>query len=470
MLIEFSVGNYRSYQAINTLSMVAATITSQPPELDVQNVIDVLNGPRLLTSAAIYGANASGKSNFIKALHFMRQFVLASSRETQIAEMIQVEHFRLSLETDGRPSHFEVVFLLDGRQYRYGFEVTVQRVVAEWLYTTPTTREARLFERHDDDINVNARWFKEGRGLEARTRNNALFLSVVAQFNGTIAQDILRWFSRLSINTGIGDMGDMLLAMRQLDNPRYKQDIVSFVKKLDIGIDDLSVERLSGGGLTDLPSGLPDEVRNALETILRGAGDTELFSVKTMHKKYDSFGGAIAQEFFDLEQHESEGTQKLFTLAYPITRALRNGLIFVIDEFDARLHPLITREIIRLFTSKTTNPKGAQLIFTTHNTLVLGSKLLRRDQIWFVEKAKQGASELYSLVEYRLKRDDVVPKQHVRRALAESIGEYRLKKGDSVVRNDASFEKQYIEGRYGAVPFIGDFEHLLGAGDDQEPG
>lgn len=447
MLIEFSVGNYRSYKETVTLSMVAAAIKSRPEELDINNVIEIDSNLKLLTSAAIYGANASGKSNLIAALHFMREFVLTSSRETQITQAIDVERFRLSSETDGEPSLFEVVFLLEGTRYRYGFEVTAERVNAEWLYTVPTTREARLFERELDDIKVNARLFKEGRGLEVRTRSNALFLSVVAQFNGDIAKKLLRWFANLRVSTGLSDIESMLLAMHQFENPRYKEDIVQFMKKLDVGIDDLIVERLPAASLSDVPSIMPDELKRAMELFLKSTADAERLIIQTVHKKYDADGRRVGDEKFDLQEHESEGTKKLFALAYPVLYALRNGQTLVVDEFDARLHPLITCEIIRLFSSKKTNPRSAQLIFTTHDTNLLSSRLFRRDQIWFVEKSRQGFSDLYSLVEYRIKERDTV--------------DYRIRERGTMVRNDASFEKDYIEGRYGAIPFIGDFSGLM---------
>ena len=166
MLIEFSFSNFRSFLEPATLSMVAAKITSEDKAVDQNNLIPISSNLDLLTSAAVYGANASGKSNLVAALGFMRQMVLNSSRETLADEPIDFEPFRLSSTSEGQPASFEVKFLINGQKYRYGFEATRQRIVREWLYTTPTQKEALLFTRTGEEIQVKPRSFKEGRGLE----------------------------------------------------------------------------------------------------------------------------------------------------------------------------------------------------------------------------------------------------------------------------------------------------------------
>ncbi len=433
MLIEFSVGNFRSFKDIVTFSMVAANISAKYKEIDENNVFSVDKDLSLLKSAALYGANASGKSNLIAAIRFMRQFVLTSSRDTQVTETINVDSFRLSLETEEKPSFFEMVFLLNSKRYRYGFEVTTQRVTSEWLYYVPTIREAKLFERSLDDVKTtNA--FKEGRGLTDRTRSNALFLSVVAQFNGEIAQSVLRWFNNLNVSTGLNDISDMMHALARFENTKYQNDIIEFIKKLDLGIDHIQIEK-SRIDTLKLPESTPEELAQFFK-LVEGIG-VEQTIVRTTHKKYSTDNYELSSEIFDLDRNESEGTKKLFALAYPILHSLRNGRILIIDELDARLHPLITCEIIRLFNSKETNPHNAQLVFTTHDTNLLNNKLFRRDQIWFTEKSKYGFTQLYSLVEYKSEDDG------------------------TKVRNDASFERDYIEGRYGAIPFIGNFQSLI---------
>lgn len=436
MLVEFNVGNYRSFKENVTISMVAANISSRPKSLDEQNTFHVNDSLTLLTSATVYGANASGKSNLITALRFMRRFVLTSSRETQITEHIDVEPFLLSIEERLKPSTFEIVFLIDGAQYRYGFEATVEHVIAEWLYRLGSLREQTLFEREQDSIKVNTRHFREGRGLEMRTRPNALFLSVVAQFNGAISTDILRWFRELSVNTGVDDRRDMIFAFHHFEESPHREGMEELIRRLDVGIDRINVERTPAM----MPSHLPDEVaqqfKQMLDALAEDGSTAESISVKTLHTVFDAKGKPADTVVFDLEEQESAGTKRLFALAYPIMQALSKGTVIVIDELDVRVHPNLALELVRLFNSQETNPHHAQLVFTTHNTNLLSAQLFRRDQIWFVEKSRQGASDLYSLVEYRI--------------------------DGKVVRNDASFEKDYIAGRYGAIPFTGDLSSLLG--------
>lgn len=422
MLIEFTVGNYRSFRAPQTLSMVAAPLKSKEPGLDENAIIEVADNPALLTSTAVYGANASGKSNLFRALHFMRRFILNSPKETKATGGIDVEPFRLTKSTKEQPSHFEAVFIESGKRYRYGFEATTERVTAEWLYFVPSTREARLFERDGDEI-VPGDYFKDWDvKLKHQTRPNALFLSVVAQFNGPISQKLVGWFRQLGIISGVNDMAMMPYTLSQLMEGEHGQAIKALICRLDLGISDLQVERLPQPA-PSIPDGLPDEKRQALLTLFGGGG--EQLAVQTRHTQYDG-DAPVGQEVFELDEHESEGTQKLFAMSGPLLDTLQKGKVLVVDELDARLHPLMTREIISLFNNKATNPHGAQLIFNTQDTNLLDNTLLRRDQIWFVEKDPQGASHLYSLAEFK-------------------------------VRNDKDYKRGYIQGLYGAIPYLGNF-------------
>ena len=429
MLIEFTVGNFRSFRDPQTLSLVAAPIKSKDPELDENTVIKTAANPDLLTSAAMYGANASGKSNLVQALDFMKRFVMHSLKETKATGGIQVEPFRLHAATVGQPSHFEIVFIEGGKRYRYGFEVTKERVTAEWLFFVPSTREARLFEREGDDITVGS-YFKEGRDLEQHTRPNALFLSVVAQFNGPKAQKLVTWFGRLGIISGVDDIGMMPFTLMQLVEGEHSEAIKQLVCRLDLGIGDLQVEK-TVRSKPQLPDKMPDEIRQAFLTIMNASDADERLSIHTIHTQYDHEGNPVRQELFELDEHESEGTQKLFSMSGPLLDTLQKGRVLVVDELDARLHPLMTREIISLFNHKATNPNGAQLIFNTQDTNLLDNRLFRRDQIWFVEKDQQGASHLYSLAEFK-------------------------------VRNDKDYERGYIQGRYGAVPYLSHIQTIVG--------
>lgn len=424
MLIEFSIGNYRSFKEKVTFSMVAANIVAKNKSLDENNVFTVDDELRLLKSAAIYGANASGKSNLAKALSFMKWFMVNSSKETQSTEKIGVERFRLSIETETKPSFFEIVFLLNRQKFRYGFEANRDKVISEWLFYVPKKRETKLFERTLNKITFSKTY--KADGIEEKTRHNALFLSVSAQFNVKVAEKILDWLTeKLNVVFGIDDSKYASYTVNCLLENKNRDEIVKLIKKLDLGIGDIKVEQTEFT-VDHLPDGLPDELKKLIFESSRGKAT----SIQTVHQKFDSEEKYLASELFDFETQESEGTQKVFALAGPLVDTLRNGKVLVIDEFDARLHPLISRTIVELFNSNETNPSKAQLVLMTHDTNLLSNKLFRRDQIWFTEKNRYGATDLYSLVEYQ-------------------------------VRNDASFESDYIKGKYGAIPFIGNLSHII---------
>ena len=431
MLIEFSVSNYRSFKDEVSFSMVASSLKERSAELNENNLFAAHGGVELLKSAAIYGANASGKSNLIGAIHFMMGFVRNSHKSSDPTGGIDVEPFRLSTQTEDEPSSFEIIFITEGKRYRYGFEVTSERVEAEWLYVAPKVRESRLFERTEDEIKLGDKFKGEGRDLIERTRPNALFLSVVAQFDGETAQEVLSWFRSLGIATSLShlNMGMRAFTESMLDDKDSAQAIGSLIKRLDLGIDELQIEKRVSSP-EPLPKEAPEELRTALEPFLKLVGEQEQTTVRTIHRKVDDEGRPVESELFYLDRHESEGTKKLFSLSGPLIDTLKSGDVLIVDDLDARLHPLLTREIVRLFNDPEQNRNNAQLVFVIQDTNLLDNQLMRRDQIWFVEKDRQGASYLYSLAEFK-------------------------------VRNDATFEKDYILGRYGAIPFLGGMRHPL---------
>ncbi|AVH70954.1 AAA family ATPase [Nostoc sp. 'Lobaria pulmonaria (5183) cyanobiont'] len=424
MLIEFSVANYRSFKEQVTFSMVAANLVAKDKKLDENNVFEIDKELKLLKSAAIYGANASGKSNLATALGFMRWFMINSSKETQSTEKIGVERFKLSTETEAKPSFFEIIFLMSGKRYRYGFEATIEKVVSEWLFYVPKSKETKLFERKLGKISVSKTY--KADGIQQKTRHNALFLSVSAQFNVQIAEKILDWLTnKVALISTLNDRGYRGYTVSCLMDNENKDEILQLLKKLDLGFSDLKVEE-SEITANSLPKELPDELKNL---ILKN-GEGKLSSVQTTHQKFDGKGNLVSTEVFDLDEQESEGTKKVFSLAGPLVDTLKKGKILIIDQFDARIHPLISRAIVELFNSNEKNPNNAQLIFMTHDTNLLNNKLFRRDQIWFTEKNRYGATDLYSLAEYK-------------------------------IPDDASFESDYIQGRYGAIPYIGNLNHLI---------
>ena len=416
MLVEFTLGNFKSFRDRTTFSLVAASLTSEDPALDVDNVLPVKKGLGLLKSAALYGANASGKSNVGVALRFLRRMVLDSAREASTPAALGLEPFLLDRETRDQPSFFEMIFRLDGVQFRYGFEVDRARVVSEWLFHVPKTKEVALFVRDGQEIEARA-GFKEGKGLEPRTRPEALFLSVCALFNGPVAQKVSGWFTDFAVTTGLQDDDFREQTLKHLRDPERKGVLHAFIHSLDLGVEALAV--VDGTPFGDFPEEWTEEAKSEADAEM----SRKIFVVHRLEGTQDYV------QPFDLDKQESQGTRKLIAMAGPLQSILERGHVLFVDELDARLHPLMTRRIVELFHSPRTNPKGAQLIFATHDTNLLDKTLFRRDQIWFTEKDSQGATHLTSLADYR-------------------------------VRNGAAFEKNYLDGRYGAIPFLGDLDRL----------
>lgn len=425
MLLEFSVTNYLSFKEKTTLSLSATAIKEH-----VESNIFASGRDNLLKGAILYGANASGKSNLVKAMSTMRRLVLQSFEQSSTDEL-DITPFLLSTETENAPSSFEVLFMIDSIRYRYGFEVDDKSVLAEWLFEAPKHAERPLFIREKDGIEVMTRVFPEGKDLEERTRDNALFLSVVDQFNGKIAKQIMRWFNNFITISGLSHERYKGVTFDMLENKHTQQLLLDFYKKVDLGFDDISISKMPFDP-KELPNDLPESLFKQLITDLE---DSYKIDIKTIHKKYNAKNKVVGNVEFDMRSQESSGTNKLFNISGPVFNVLNYGGILVVDELDASLHPLLTLAITRLFNSSEFNRNNAQLIFATHDTNLLYYGNYRRDQIYFVEKNKYGASEMYSLVEY--------------------------KEEGKTIRKDRSFEKDYIEGRYGAIPFIGNLSNVI---------
>jgi len=423
MLIQFTVGNYRSFREKATLSLEA----TNDDWLEEGNVVQ-LGEHRLVKAAAIYGANAGGKSNFLAAMRRFRDLVMLSSKESQAGEKLPLDPFRLNTETESAPTFFEAIFLQNGTRYRYGFEASAEAIHSEWLWAQKDSiRETRLFTREGETIDPSDA-FKEGKGLEARTRPNALFLSVVAQFNGETATSILTWMDRFRGITGLDDKLYMRFTASVLANePDYQHLIHELVRAADTGINELKVVEME----TDKDDrakrqfeAMPPEVRRGF----RYTPDVG-FSIKTYHSKFQADHQPAGTVEFDLRKEGSAGTQKLVAISGPILHTLKDGAILCVDEMEARLHPKLTQALIGLFNSSA-NTKGAQLIFASHDQGLLNSRRIRRDQVWFVEKNDFSESSLYCLDEFK-------------------------------VRKEGKFEKEYLLGEFGAVPRLGNFQDVL---------
>jgi AAA15 family ATPase/GTPase len=437
MIEEFSFGNFRSIKDIQTLNMTAAKIKSINPILDIDNLIPINNKLSLLKSKAIYGANASGKSNVVRALvAFIRITETSVSNETVLS---LIDSFKLSSETENEPTFFQLIFRYKEIRYRYGFECNNQEIKSEWLFATPNLREQTLFIRENQKIiQIDKTHYNEGvKYIDILDDNdevvnsqndyenpifrpNSLFLKSVALTGfGKLSRELINSISSIGVVNGLGHQGMYNYAVDSLQNPEMKEFMVNFLKYADVGISDLEVIDVQF-----------DDIENDGDSITNEENiSNKRKSIVSKKIRYNANMEKNGEQTFKIKRHESEGTLKLFELSPFIFHTLKMGRTLIIDEFDSRFHPLITKKIIELFNSA--QNKNGQLIFITHDTNLLSSELLRKDQIEFVEKDKFGASHLYSLLQF---------------------------KG---IRNNASFEKDYIQGKYGAIPFLGNFSKLL---------
>ena len=398
MLVNFTFKNFRSFRDEMTLSMEAASIQ------ELADAVVKTCGEDLLPVAVMYGANSSGKSNVLKALKAMRD-VLLSSVKLNPKDKLDAEPFSLDLTSSSEPTSFEIQFTLNGSKFRYGFDYTSEMIISEWLYEKrPGEREFELFLRSGNEFKISKTRFLEGIGKQDSTPANRLFVSLVAQLNGKVSQSILDWFSNIEYMSGMDGKGYVGKTLRTIFyQDAGKEEIMTLLYQTHLGFDGINVSM--------------------------NIADEDSVDSKTIHKIYDNDGNVVGQKEFPMDKMESEGTKKMIEIAGPIVDAIRLGQILIVDELDAKLHPFLTRKIISMFMDKNINKNGAQLIFATHDTNLLNIRYLRRDQIWFTEKDKTDSTELYSLIEFR---DEAGNK----------------------VRNDRNIEKDYINGRYGAIPFM----------------
>ncbi len=427
MLFSFTIGNYRSFSARKTLSLYPAAIKEFP-----QNLIRK-GGHVVLSSAALYGANSSGKSNLLRGISMMKRIVLESFDQRSVTE-IPYDPFLLNTANAQQPTFFEAEFWVGTIKYRYGFEADRQSIKSEWLFECPKRNEKPLFIRIPEGIEVMPQYV-EGRGLEEKTRDNALFLSVVDQFNGRIAATVMAWFRNLNIISGLSHDDYREITFSMLDKPETNELLAKYYAQLDLGFERIRMEKKAFPP-NELPLDLPEDLLKQFIADYEGA---IVANLRTVHKVFDQHKRQIGETEFEARRQESSGTNKLIDLSGPIFHTLKEGGILVADELDAKLHPLLTRSIVRLFQDAEINRNGAQLIFASHDTNLLSMCDLRRDQIYFVEKNQVGASDLFALVEYN-------------------------EPGKGKVRKDRSYEKDYLSGRYGAIPYFGNFTSPLGNG------
>lgn len=405
MLLKFRFSNFRSFRTQQELSLIA----SKPPGSGDGLFSPPGLGEQVLPVAAIYGANASGKTAALRAIGFMADAVKWSHTQWQPDAPVPVDPF--ISEPEETPSEFVADFLLDGIRHQYGFAANAERILREWLYVYPKSRRRVWFERVvDDPISFSAKMSGDNRMIERIVRKNSLFLSAAAQNNHESLSLIYSWFSR-SISLGIGDSARHVLNVAQFFQD--EQDLAAITRLLayaDLGISEMRLEDIPW------PEGNAWELLDAWPGAVAVPGKRVLRVVRLLHRVE---GRTVPLE----ARQESSGTLTYLSLLCPIVSALKTGAILCIDELDRSLHPLIAAQVIRLFNGLTTNPQNAQLIFNTHDTNLLSTGDLRRDQIWFTEKDSEGSSHLYPLTDFKPRRRE-------------------------------NLENGYLQGRYGAIPFI----------------
>jgi len=419
MLIEFTVGNFLSFYNKRTINFEAKGIS----ELK-QSIINA-EKYKLLPSIVIYGANSSGKSNLIKAFDRMRDNVLNSVKLNDSDEL-DYSPFLLLDDSADKPTFFEILFLNKSIRYRYGFEYNQTEIINEWLFVGKNSKnEIPLFIRTLEGIGV-AEKFDEGKGKETSTNNNRLFISLVAQLGGDISKQIIEWFRNYNVLSGLEHKDYTGYSLKMLHKKLTGCDeSLDLFQKLKLGFNNVQISESEFN-----PTELPDELSKKLKSkLIKEFGGKTMVSLKTVHNKYDKNGNIIDTVLLDKEDNESEGTNKIMDLSGPIFDTLLSGKLLIVDELDAKLHPLITTHIVNLFNNPITNPNNAQLIFATHDTNLLNIEIFRRDQIWFTEKDSTEQTDLYSLYDFNLP-------------------------DGTKVRNDSNLGKNYIRGRYGAIPFI----------------
>ena len=443
MLIEFKVANYRSIRAEQTLSMVANADKELPQNLISCDHVPGLKGTKLVKAVALYGANASGKSNIVAALRFFAEFVRDSATKLQPGAPTGAQPFKLDPACLTEPSKFEITAVINGIRTLYGIEMTRERVTSEYIVAYPNGRPQVWFERDWDEKKGKYTWsksaahFKHDAALREKTRENAAFLSVAAQWNVKNAETVQNWVKQkvrfLDIEKALLFRG---AARELISNERSHSALAAMLARADLGVAGMrtktpdvlqmakDIVRFGEAmGEETLPI---DEVAEVFRSpdahpeLKQKLGDlrTKFVVPELLHH---SFGGELVP--LDFYAEESSGTRRYFDLMAEVFLAAAAKRFAVADELENSLHPHLFHELIRTIFTVSVEESGAQFLFTTHNPLLLDQTLLRRDQIWFTEKDQEGATRLYPLTDFKPRKDE-------------------------------SLVKGYLAGRYGGIPFI----------------
>ncbi len=421
-LLSFTIENFRSIAERKRMVFTPTSIKDKP-----SSNIAIKDNVKYLRTTAIYGANSSGKSNFIQGISRMSNLVRTSVKMNDNEDLFY-DPFLLNKTNANKPTLYEAEFLANGICYCYGFSNTEKQICEEWLIRKEKSgKKNRLFIRTPEGIGVDEELFPEGKNLEEKTNNNRLFISLVGQLGGNISNSVIQFF-RKGINVLSGLDTDSYNSFTKIYlNKKLPgcDEMKKFFSRVQLGFKDV-IPMVHNFDIKDLPEGMPKELREGLVKELTGKKQIRIFS---SHGIYDKDGEMVGTQKFEFENMESAGTCKLFDMAGPIFDTLNSGSVLVVDELDAKMHPLISQELVSLFNDPARNLSCAQLIFSTHDTNLLSSHLLRRDQIWFTEKDAQERTDVYNMMQI------VLP-------------------DGSKPRGDGNIGRNYIYGRYGAIPYI----------------
>lgn len=416
MLIEFRFKNYRSFRDETILSMEATGLGV------FKNSLITYNNSKLLPGAAIYGKNGGGKSNVIRAFWLAVQFIKNAQRTQHEKAAIPVIPFALNDYSASEPSEFAFIFTLDGVKYWYSFAATREKVFTESLYHAPKGQKALVFSRRGQSYS-----FTEDKArrklISEAVAENQLFFSVACTMNDAACSGAMRWFrERVFFSRDYSDIPRQLLEYSEDAN--MLKAISRYAKAADVGIAEMQFE-INNREFDDestFPDYIPEGIKTALVQFMHTLAETSNNSevrlkmgevTATSKHKGETREGRM--EYYTLElADESDGTRKLMSIAPAIESVLANGGILLVDELERELHPMLVEFIVSKFQSKRTNPNGAQIIFTTHNTELLNMELLRKDQLYFVDKRREdGVSELYSISEFATRTTDNIRKGYL---------------------------------------------------------
>ena len=406
MLIRFSFKNFKSFKDENCLDMEATSLKEHE-----YNVAKIDNGEYLKVSA-IYGANASGKTNVLQAFDYMKKRILVSDDSKKNSPIDEENVYSFMINND--PIALEVEILAKNNKiYKYGFELVKDNIISEWLYEKRVNKFYSIFERKNNNKKM---MIDNKLSKLANIDERTLFLNIYSKIDkdNEDFSNVYDWF----VNSTYLDLGNPnferfinnRVSLKILSDENYKKELLKFIRTFDSGIE----------GIKTTP--------DSIEAVKSNNG---IIDIEVIHKGEN--GELKALPFY----LESNGTRKMFHLFDFFMDALKNGMVLFVDELDAKLHPLLTRYITNLFHNSETNKGNGQLIYSTHDTVNLNKETFRRDEIWFAEKDKDGISEIYALSDYILEDD---------------------KNAGKKVRNDATYNKDYLTGRYGAIPVLEEFD------------